>query len=395
MDGTQGANRIPQWLAIVAGPLFVMLAALTLEALEAVLFRVPMFDLYTPNPETSGMVLLATVIIVLDRLGLAAGMASLAAMLAYRIYYLSIPGQPFQYTPEGLVRVLIVVSVSGLIVWTFCRIREAGLSAVRSETQRVLAEEYARHLEQVVEQRTAELSQAYDDLKELDRLKTELVNTVSHELRTPLTAIRGYAEFLEDEIAGPINETQLEYVNHITANSKRLQRLVDDLLDLARLEVGTFRLEVGSSDLGRAVEEVVASVQPIADSRAIQLATCLPPEPVVAMADANRIEQVLTNLLTNAIKFTPPNGHVKLTVDKKEDAWEFVVEDDGIGIPADKLPHIFDKFYQVDGTSTRVAGGVGLGLSIAKALVEAHGGRIDAESQVGKGTAFRFSLPLC
>jgi signal transduction histidine kinase len=256
------------------------------------------------------------------------------------------------------------------------------LDAARSEAQAELAE------------RAEALRSSNDQLRAIDRLKTDFVNTVSHELRTPLTSIRGYAEFLEDEIAGPIGPENQAYVSEIQVNTHRLQRLVDDLLDFAKLEAGTFRLAPSRSDLTAIAREVASSLQPVASRAGVALRFEAEPGPLSLVIDAGRIEQVVLNLVGNALKFTPPGGAVVIRVIRREgEAWVGIA-DTGIGITPEAQAKLFDKFFQVDNTSTRERGGAGLGLAISKALVEAHGGAIGVDSAPGHGSTFWFTLPL-
>jgi signal transduction histidine kinase len=226
-----------------------------------------------------------------------------------------------------------------------------------------------------------------------DRLKTEFISIVSHELRTPLTSILGYTEFLEDEIAGPLAEGQREYLHQIQRNSQRLQRLVDDLLDFSMLQGERLRLQLSEGELGAQVRGVVDSLSPQAGKAGIQLVASVPDVPIQVPMDPDRIEQVISNLVGNALKFTPAGGRVTVSLKIQPNEATVEVADTGIGIPADKLPHIFDKFYQVDGTLTRSREGAGLGLAIARAIAESHGGTLTAESVVGQGSTFRLTLP--
>ncbi len=227
--------------------------------------------------------------------------------------------------------------------------------------------------------------------QEVDRLKTEFVNAVSHELRTPLTSILGYAEFLEDGLGGDLTPQQAEYVQQIEVGAQRLTRLVDDLLDFARLEAGTFKLRVAPDDLGEKVREVVDSLRPQAQEAQLSLSVDLPPEALVVPMDAHRIGQVLLNLVNNAIKFTPPGGEVQVRVVREDGGLRGEVSDTGVGIAAADLPRLFLKFSQLDPGLHK--GGTGLGLSIAKAIIEAHGGEIGVESEPGRGSTFWFTLP--
>jgi signal transduction histidine kinase len=229
-------------------------------------------------------------------------------------------------------------------------------------------------------------------LKQLDKLKSDFVNAVSHELRTPLTSIKGYSEFLEDEIGGPLTPQQSEFVVQIEQNTLRLQRLVDDLLDFARMEAGTFALQCLDTNMADQIQEVLASMTPLAQAAQITLEASLPPEPLTVRIDPQRIDQVLTNLINNAIKFTPEGGRIVVRSSAQGDRLCCEVEDTGIGIAPEDVPKLFQRFGQLE-AGTRKVGGTGLGLSISKAIVEAHGGAIGVASEPGKGSVFWFTLP--
>ncbi|MBO9541642.1 PAS domain-containing protein [bacterium] len=242
-----------------------------------------------------------------------------------------------------------------------------------------------KRLEEALQERNREL-------QELDRLKSAFVNAVSHELRTPLTSIMGYTEFLEDEVGGALAAQQLEFVKQIQASSERLKRLIDDLLDFARIEAGTFRLTVAPFDLGDKVDEIVESFRPQAAQAQVTLISQIESAPLDLEADAQRIGQVLINLIGNALKFTPPGGHVTVRLKREADELVCEVEDDGPGIPPEDQAKLFQRFSQLEPGMRK--GGTGLGLAISKALIEAHGGRIGVESSPGKGSIFWFRLPL-
>jgi PAS domain S-box-containing protein len=237
--------------------------------------------------------------------------------------------------------------------------------------------------------RTAELAKA----KELDRLKSNFVNAVTHELRTPLTAIKGYAEFLEDGIGGPLTPQQLGYVCELQLGAARLERLVDDLLDFARIEAGTFKLKIADADLTGKIHEAAGSLEPQAREAGLGLRVEVPEEPLEVPMDAQRIGQVLLNLVHNALKFTAAGGTITVRARVDGELVRCEVTDTGIGIASVDQDKLFRRFSQLD-SGVRTGGGTGLGLSISKAIVEAHGGQIGVESQPGHGSTFWFTLPL-
>jgi signal transduction histidine kinase len=232
-----------------------------------------------------------------------------------------------------------------------------------------------------------------DKLRELDRLKSDFISTVSHELRTPLTSIVGYAEFLEDDPLGVLSDDQVEYVAQIQTSAKRLRRLVDDLLEFGLLDFGSFRLACAEESLMQKLRLVVHSLRPQLDRKRIRLELDVPDDALMVVMDGDRIEQVVTNLVHNAIKFTPEGGHITVSAVALVANVRVAVRDSGIGIPADKRSRLFEKFFQVDPSLRRIHGGAGLGLAICKALVEAHGGAIGVDSAPGEGSTFWFTLP--
>lgn len=238
-----------------------------------------------------------------------------------------------------------------------------------------------------------EVQRAYTELKLLEQRKAEFLNAVSHELRTPLTAIIGYAEFLDEGIAGTLSPSQRDYVSHILGGTDRLMRLINDLLDFARLEAGAFRLDIGAVEYPTLVERTVSSVESLAMRKGIDVAVEVSPEIPEVSADPERVAQILLNLLSNAVKFTPEGGHVSVRAWMDGDCIVTEVSDTGVGLSAQDKERIFNKFYRAQESAKSVPG-TGLGLAITRGLVEAHGGHISVESTPGVGSTFRFTLPV-
>ena len=230
------------------------------------------------------------------------------------------------------------------------------------------------------------------------RAKSDLLAGMSHELRTPLTAIIGYGEILANEYFGQVNERQKQQLEIILQASRHLLDLINDILDISKIESGKTELEIGSVQVSTLVKHTLVLLKETASRRKIRVNTSIPPDvdALQCPADERRVKQVLFNLVSNALKFTPEGGSVEIALRTQEDSLAASVIDTGIGIPRGELERIFDAFYQIRGrpSMTKVAGS-GLGLSLARQIVELHGGRIWAESEgEGKGTCFTFTLPL-
>jgi PAS domain S-box-containing protein len=235
-----------------------------------------------------------------------------------------------------------------------------------------------------------ELERQNDQLRQLDRLKDEFVALVSHELRTPLTSIRGYLELITEDTN--LTEEQTRFIETIDRNAQRLQRVVGDLLFVAQVEAGKLSLEVADVNPNTLVEEAVQAAGPSAAAKSIELTTHLGELPEIR-GDRARLAQVLDNLISNAIKFTPSFGRVTVTTRVLPGEVEVVVSDSGMGIPADELHLLFQRFFRAERATAGAIPGTGLGLAIAKAIVTGHGGRIRVESEDGAGTTFRVILP--
>jgi signal transduction histidine kinase len=231
--------------------------------------------------------------------------------------------------------------------------------------------------------------------REIDKMKSDFVSTVSHELRTPLAAVKVATENMLDGITGEINEIQKECLGIIKRNVDRLSRLISDLLDVSRIESGRLELHRKHIDIKHLIDDVIRLLEVSAQNKGISLATAIDEGVRTKVyADPDRINQVLTNLVGNAIKFTPSGGQVTVEVKRNNRLLEVAVVDTGRGIPPSQLDKVFDKFYQVrQAEGAERSKGTGLGLSISKGIIQAHGGSIRAESQLGKGSKFIFTLP--
>jgi PAS domain S-box-containing protein len=254
----------------------------------------------------------------------------------------------------------------------------------------LIGEQEARAIAEAAQR---DLAAQNERLRELDRLKDEFIALVSHELRTPLTSIRGYTELLLDGEAGDLTDDQRQFLGVVERNSHRLLHLVGDLLFLAQVEAGKLVLEVGAVDLAAIASESVETARPQAEAKQITLTLAAGPVPLIA-GDRARIAQLLDNLVSNAIKFTPEKGRVDVRVLSLRNQAVLEVRDSGMGIPAEEQEFLFDRFFRTSTATEQAIQGTGLGLAISKAIVEAHAGRITLASEEGSGTTFRVALPL-
>ncbi len=272
---------------------------------------------------------------------------------------------------------------------------QASVALEKARLVRALREERAR-LEGEVARRTRDLTRAVEALQETDRRKDNFLANVSHELRTPLVTVLGWAELLAGEKLGELAPRQRQAVQVIGASGRRLKGFIDELLDLSRHELTRDRLALAAFPVGELLAQAAVSLAPRFAERGVRLRLRAAPRLPDLWADRDRVLQVLVNLLANAERHSPPGTTVRLAAARgKAGALEVSVADQGSGIPAEHLARIFDRLYQVrDAARPRAdGGGLGLGLAIARAIVEAHGGRIGVRSRPGRGTAFRFNLP--
>ena len=272
------------------------------------------------------------------------------------------------------------------------------IAIIRDVTERKRIEEQMHAMEQrfsrTVAAKNAELIQRNAEVEKADRLKSEFLASMSHELRTPLHTIIGFSQLLAEEIQGPLNDKQRRFVDHIYRDSQHLLELINDILDLSKVEAGKIELHPEVLDARSELQKTAESIRPIAANKsiAIEIRT---DENFSLRADPVRLREIVLNLLTNAVKFTPAGGRITIRSEEGERGFcRISVRDTGIGIPEGQTEAIFDKFYQVGMTTKGVREGTGLGLSITRHLVELHGGRIWVESEPGKGSCFSFTIPL-
>lgn len=276
-----------------------------------------------------------------------------------------------------------IVRRDGTIVW----VHDSAVTVVqgdRSYARGFLIDITARHEAEL------ELERQNDQLRQLDSLKDEFIALVSHELRTPLTSIRGYLELLREDTK--LSHEQLQFLETIDRSSQRLQNVVGDLLFVAQVEAGKLSLEQGVVDLNTIVADAVEVVRPTADAKSITIVASLDAAPEIS-GDRARLAQVLDNLVSNAVKFTPSGGTVTVKTLIRPGEIELIVSDTGMGIPADELPRLFERFFRAERATAAAIPGTGLGLAIVKTIVTGHGGRIRVESEDGAGTTFHVTLP--
>lgn len=248
-------------------------------------------------------------------------------------------------------------------------------------------------LEKRVKQRTLELERANQALTKMNQMKSEFVSAVAHELRTPLTSIKGYATILTSGRLGELKPEQKERLERINKHSNDLAQLINNLLDISRIESGRVTMEIRETPLDEIIKDVSEIIFPQVEEKSIKFE--IERDPVInkIWVDRQQIERVLINILGNAVKFTPENGSITMRIKDKDDYIQIDIIDSGTGIASQDLDRIFDEFYRGDNPINREKKGTGLGLSLAKKIVEAHGGKIWVESKIGKGSKFSFTIP--
>jgi signal transduction histidine kinase len=278
------------------------------------------------------------------------------------------------------------------------------LERIEQEAHRKRAEEALRtlnqDLERRVDERTAELASLNRELEgrnreveRANRLKSEFLARMSHELRTPMNAIVGFSDLLAEQAEGPLGEVYQGYVEHIRDGARHLLELINDVLDLSKIEAGRIELLLQRFLASESLSEVLSVIRPLAEIKKLEISNRVPGD-LAVYADRTRFKQVLYNLLSNAVKFTPEGGRVWIEGTQNGGHVSLAVSDTGLGIPAAEHAAIFEEFHQVGTTTKGIKEGTGLGLAITRRLVELHGGRIQVESQPGRGSRFTIRLPL-
>lgn len=251
-----------------------------------------------------------------------------------------------------------------------------------------------RQLEQRVQERTSELQRALNKLTDLNQLKANFIANISHELRTPLTHIKGYLDIMADGGLGELNSEQSNALAVIKRAETRLEKLIEDLIQFSLASRGELNLNIASVDLGEMIRIGANQAKYKAKAGDVSLGIMMAEALSPVQCDEEKIIWVISQLLDNAIKFTPKGGRVEVEVFQEDGFITVAVTDTGIGIPAERLSEIFEPFHQLDGSSTRRYSGTGLGLALSSRIMEAHGARIKVQSKEGKGSRFEFALPI-
>ena len=289
---------------------------------------------------------------------------------------------------------LIAVAIALAITFFLSRRILAPVKALTSAAERLGRGDFSQRVHVKDRSELGELANTFNsmasDLERAEQLRQNMVADIAHELRTPLSNIRGYLEAVRDGVMRPDADT----VRSLDEEAALLSRLVDDLQELSLAEAGELKLICQAENIGELIKQTVDGVQAQATAKGVSVSIDLPDKLPAVNIDSQRISQVLRNLLENAIAHTAKGGTVTVIARQQADYIEVAVNDTGEGIPAEDLPNIFERFYRVDKSRARATGGSGLGLTIAKRLVEAHGGKIEAKSELGKGSRFAFTLPI-
>jgi two-component system CheB/CheR fusion protein len=252
-----------------------------------------------------------------------------------------------------------------------------------------------REIENGLEKAHEELTELADELKRVARAKSEFLANMSHELRTPLNSINGFSEVLYDETFGPLNEKQKKYVNNVLASGKHLLLLINQILDMAKVEAGRMKLALSNLPMKSLLNDISLLLADMVSKKKVEMLLEIAEDLPNIEADELRLKEIIYNLLSNAVKFTPEGGKIGIRAKKADPEIEIVVWDTGVGIAPENMEKIFEGFFRVDTPYSRVTEGTGLGLPLSKKLVELHGGKLSVESDgLNKGTSVRFTLPI-
>ena len=354
-----------------------------------------------PLPNAPAIYLLAVVYAAFQG-GTGPGLVSAAMTVAYAAYFFSIPGQPFHYTDGNATRVVVWAITEPaivLLVGTLQRRNDRAASdAIRREQEHSAVLGAALQAQQVLrealDRRNRELEQRSHEAEEGSRAKSEFLANMSHELRTPLNGIIGFAELLQDDKSGLVSAQQQEFLGYILTSGTHLLGLINDVLDLSKVEAGKMEFFPETVEPGAVVGEVVDSLQPLANEKHIAVETAVEPGLGRLVLDPGKLKQVLYNFLSNALKFTGEGGRVAVRIASEgSDSFRLAVEDTGIGIAADQLPQLFEEFRQLESALSKKYAGTGLGLALTKRMVEAQGGTVGVMSTPGAGSTFFAVLP--
>jgi signal transduction histidine kinase len=305
---------------------------------------------------------------------------------------------------QTIIQILLAVDIATFfLVPVVIRQSLSPLKTINQALSKVKEGKYGEKIEYTSEDEIGELVNSFnimsdtikekeEQAKKTDIAKDEFLAMITHELKTPLVPIQGYSDILLSEHLGKLTPEQKKRLSIIKSSSEALLRLISDLLDVQKLEIGQLRMKKEESDIKESIQKSISALEPQAHKNEIKLEANA--QHVVIYHDSERIKQVLTNLIKNAmIAVEPKKGKIEVSMRDEPTGIKITVEDNGMGIPQEKQKHLFKKFYQVDTTLTRERGGSGLGLAICKGIIDNHGGEITVESEEGKGTKFTFNIP--
>jgi len=343
--------------------------------------------LYPLWGETVIILSMLPVIVVAWQFGMVAGFLSGILFFPFNtllVNTIAHPGWDALIRTTGSVMTSFLLLVIGTVV---------GSMRDLNEEQKHLVEE-RRQAAEKIEGLLGETQKANEELKKLDKAKDEFLSIVTHDLELPLVSVLGYADVLQEGIVGEINDKQRSALVIIKKHAKILQGMIDSILDYTRLTFDKLKLDHEVFSVNSQIAELVQEMHLQFDSKKVKVEVILPQDDIMVKGDKAMIRRVLFNLLSNAVRYTPEGGNIRIFIDRERDFIRVVVEDNGIGIPHKKLGKLFEKFYIIKDEDARLSRRLGLGLYIAKGFVEAHGGKIWADSDgPGKGSKFAFTLP--